>query len=218
MLSASGAARVYAYDLKRIATVEQVNAIIAQLQRVLPGEWPQISKLDDLSARYRIEYCAPADARATRLPARSVDFVCSTSTLEHVPCIEIRAILAECGRIASDHALLSFIVDYHDHYRSADPSITHFNFYRFSEAEWVHFNPPGQYQNRMRHCDYLRIFAECGFEIIEGRRVTPPWAAEELARTAVCHTFRAYTVEDLMTTSGFFLMRSAVPLIDTIGK
>ena len=50
-----------------------------------------IASLEELEARFGIRYLAPRDARATALPAGSVDFVSSTSTLEHVPARGARA-------------------------------------------------------------------------------------------------------------------------------
>jgi hypothetical protein len=129
LLSAAGAREVFAYDIKPIATVEQVNHVIRQLrERALPGEWREIENLGDLVPCYRIRYCAPGDAGNTGLPARSIDFFCSTSTLEHIAIADIERILAECTRIATPHAVWSHIIDYHDHYASADPSITRFKF------------------------------------------------------------------------------------------
>jgi tRNA A58 N-methylase Trm61 len=102
LLSAAGAEEVLAYDIKRIATVEQVNHAIRQLRAHHGDDWPEIDNLgDSLQRLYRIRYCAPADARDTRLPPQSVDFICSTSTLEHIAPKDIRAILMECRRIAS---------------------------------------------------------------------------------------------------------------------
>ena len=53
-----------------------------------------------------IEYLAPVDARATGLPAGSMDVVTSNSTLEHVPQDEISPLLAECRRLLRPGGLL----------------------------------------------------------------------------------------------------------------
>ncbi len=204
LLSAAGAEEVLAYDIARIATVEQVNHAIRQL-RVRPGyDWPEIDNLgDSLQRLYRIRYCAPADARDTRLPPQSVDFICSTSTLEHIAPKDIQAILVECRRIASPRAVMSFIVDYHDHYASADPTITRANFYRYSEADWRFYNPANHFQNRLRHSDYLRLFH--GMEAIDVRAVIP----QQPTRLPRMHPrFSRYSYEDLQALNGFFCLRA----------
>lgn len=202
LLSHTGAARVYAYDIDRLATVEQINNVIAQLRVLIPGEWPAISSLDDLSTLYRIDYHAPADARQTGLPDGSVDFIYSTSTLEHIAPDDIHAILTECKRISSSTAMMSFIIDYHDHYASFDRRITPWNFYRYSDTAWRKFNPGQHFQNRLRHCDHQNIFADLGLSAMIDKRVL--FTDEP---TAVCETFSHYAHEDLVAKNGLFLLR-----------
>ena len=198
LLSNAGASEVLALDLQRLGTVEQVNHVIRQLRERLSGEWPEITDLDsDLTAKYRIRYLAPADARSTLLPPGSVDFICSTSTLEHIPPEDIAAIIRECSRVLSPNGVMSHIIDYHDHYATADPSISRFNFYRYSERAWRIFNPPMHYQNRLRHTDYVRLFH--GFEI-EERAIIP----DELVDVPLAREFQRYTQDDLRAKNGFF--------------
>jgi hypothetical protein len=196
LLSHAGAARVYAFDLHRLATVEQVNAVIEQLRGLLPGEWPLLSRMDDLDA-YRIDYRAPGDARRTGLG--HVDFICSTSTLEHIPRDDLRAIHAECARLSP--SLASHIVDYHDHYASFDRQIGRTNFYRYSERAWRKWNPDKHYQNRLRHGDQMALLAEAGFKVVSERRVV-----EDMRHPPLAETFRRYSAEDLATMNAFITL------------
>jgi SAM-dependent methyltransferase len=217
LLSAAGAGQVLVYDLKPLATVEQVNDAIRQLREqgietCNAVAWPQVDNLAvDLTARYRIEYRAPGDARHSGLADQSVSLVYSTSTLEHIPPREIRQILLECRRILKHDGIISFVIDYHDHYFSADPDITRFNFLRYEDRAWKWFNPPNHFQNRLRHSDYERIFAECGLAPIEARHVIPPGSIEELKQVPVAASFRRYSLEDLAGRNGIFLLRACEP-------
>lgn len=206
LLSHAGAGRVHAYDLARLATAEQINHVIEQLRGLLPGDWPAIRSLDDLDRLYRIAYRAPADVRATGLPDRSVDFACSTATMEHIPEAEIRAILIECARICTPHARLSFIIDYHDHYGRADRNISLWNFYRYSNLQWRKFNPGNHYQNRLRHSDHEKIMTNLGFRICAAERVIPDWSEAHLARVPICQDFAHYSRSDLLTAKGKFAL------------
>lgn len=206
LMSRAGASKVYAFDLSRLATAEQVNGIVGQLARLVPGDWPSVGSLDELPHAYNFEYRAPADARSTGLPDQSVDFICSTATNEHIPEGDLRAIMKECRRIASPDARISLIIDYHDHYGTADGKITRWNFYRFQDAEWRKYNPSNHYQNRLRHGDHERMFRELGFDVIESERIIPDWAERELAQVPVCSRFQHYSREDLLTASGRFLL------------
>jgi SAM-dependent methyltransferase len=186
--------------------------MIRQLATRMPGAWPQVSSFADLDAKYRIAYRAPADARSTGLPDESVNFIYSTSTLEHIPGADIAKILSECTRIAAPDARLSFIIDYHDHYGTADRSITRWNFYRYTDRQWRKYNPGDHYQNRLRHSDHEKLFANVGLQTISARRIVQPWAEEELARTPVCDEFQ-YSREDLATTNGYFVLAPAAPRV-----
>ena len=174
------------------------------------GDWPEIENIDaDLMRYYRINSRSPDDARDTKLPAGSIDFVCSTSTLEHICRDDIVAVLAECQRICSRAALMSFIIDYHDHYASADPSITRFNFYRYPQSTWAWFNPPNHFQNRMRHCDYEQLFDNCGLAAREKRSIIPPHSERSLHDVPLSAEFSRYSLEDLAALNGFFLLETS---------
>jgi Methyltransferase domain len=216
LLSAAGARQIFAFDIERLATLEQINHVIRQL-RVLdipcPGqEWREIENIEvDLMRYYRIHYLAPCDVRHTTLPPGSVDFVCSTSTLEHIARADIVSIVIECRRLCSPSALMSFVIDYHDHYSTSDRAITRFNFYRYSESNWRWFNPPNHFQNRMRHSDYEELFDSCGLIALERRAVIPPYNEKELQGIRLSSEFVQYSTADLAALNGFFLL-SAHPM------
>jgi len=207
LLSNAGADEVLAYDLSRIATVDLVNRVISQLRERIPGQWHPVTDLDEaLWREYRIRYLAPADARHIEQASGSVDFFCSTSTLEHIPPHDIAAIIAEFRRTASSKALFSFIVDYHDHYCNADRGITRINFYKYSDVAWRFLNPSNHYQNRLRHSDYERIFADCGLVSQESRPIVQGISVDNVR---LARRFRHYHAQDLMALKGFFTLRAS---------
>jgi hypothetical protein len=115
-------------DLSRWVRPGFVNGAIRHLQqeppegavrtpRALLPEGPDFDR--DLERAYGIRYLAPADARDTRLPAGSIDLVATTSTLEHVPLPDLRAILKETRRLCHDRSVVSHVVDYSDHFATA---------------------------------------------------------------------------------------------------
>jgi SAM-dependent methyltransferase len=207
MMSAAGASEVIAIDLARLATVERVNHVVRQLRQLqVPGQWAEVTDLGrDLEQRYRIRYLAPADARATGLPADSTDFIYSTSTLEHVDARDIASILRECRRVATRNGLISLAIDYKDHYAGFDRKISKANFYRYNDRQWAKYNPRYHFQNRLRHCDYERMFAELGLPIIAGSR-HERGQADELQRVRLAPRFLRYAPEDLLTFNGRFLL------------
>jgi hypothetical protein len=107
--------------------------------------------------------------------------VTSTNTLEHVPEPEIRAILRELRRVLAADGICSFAVDYHDHCADADPSLH------------VH--------------DYVRLFAEAGFEVqvTDVHRVPLPAGLVPAAR------FGRSAPDDLAAVYGWFVLRRPAP-------
>lgn len=197
------APKIYTYDIDRIATVERVNHVIKQLASRLPGAWPLIDNLEkDLIHKYRVFYRAPADASRTGLAPNSIGFVCSTSVLEHIPISDINEILREAIRISSATARMSHIIGYSDHYSHSDPSISHFNFYRYGDFPWSLFNPHNHFQNRLRHCDFERIFENLSLSILINQRASYNSALPE----RMAERFKQYAKEDLLTYDGHFVL------------
>jgi len=191
-------------------TVARLNALSSELDlHVLP---PFVVEADPLTAlnSYGIEYRAPVDASATGLAAGSIDCVTSTSTLEHIPAADIPAILAECRRLLRPGGLLTAWIDYKDHYASFDRSVGPYNFLRYSDAKWNRlYSPSMHYQNRLRHDDYVRLFEEAAFELVEVREIeaTP----EDLASLSTIEPhpmFRSYSDGQLAVRDGWFVARS----------
>ena len=58
-------------------------------------------------------------------------------------------------------------IDYSDHYARSDRRLSRFNFLKYDDAQWRPFNSGLQYVNRLRHSDYVRLFREAGFAILE---------------------------------------------------
>jgi SAM-dependent methyltransferase len=159
---------------------------------------PDVRTIAALAERFGIDYRAPLDARRTGLAAESVDFVSSTNTLEHVPEPDIGAILAECRRLMRPDGVLSCRIDMRDHYSYFDRSLTVYHFLGLSDRRWRLANSSLHYQNRLRRPDYLRLFAEAGFEVVLENAVGPtPADLELLSRQELASRFRSYSLEDL---------------------
>ena len=134
------------------------------------AECRRFDGIEAKAACFGISYRAPCDACATGLDDSSVDCVTSTSTFEHVPAEDIGPILAECHRILRPGGVASFIIDYGDHYAYFDRSLTRYNFLGYSERHWRLYNSALQYQNRLRHSEYVALVRRSGFDIVTRRR------------------------------------------------
>jgi SAM-dependent methyltransferase len=205
-----GVERQMLLDLHPHARAELVNDSIRRLEAARPSfqeeagrplrslGMPDIKATDDLE-RLGLTYLAPRDARATGLPDRSVDFVSSTDTLEHVPPDHIASILSECRRLLKPNGVLSCRIDLEDHYFRFDRSLSRYNFLRYSDRTWGLVNSSLHYLNRLRYPDYVRLVEDAGFELVEERlsRASEEQLAE-LAGLELAERYRdGYTLEQL---------------------
>lgn len=180
-------------------------ARVPDLRGLRPG--PEL--LDALRAGLGIEYRAPADARATGLPAEAVDVVTSNSTLEHVPVDELGPLLSECRRILRPEGWMCMRVDYEDHYGYFDPRVSPYQFLYYSDREWAKYSPALHYQNRLRHSDYLRVFEALGLEVVEQRRLmADARTLDQLDRSRLDARFRDCDPSDLSVRKCTFLLRA----------
>jgi SAM-dependent methyltransferase len=153
----------------------------------------------ELEKRFGIRYLAPRDARDSGLSAKSFDFASSTFTLEHIPRADIAAIMIETSRLLRPGGVLSSSVDMQDHYSFFDPSISVYNFLKFSDQTWRLVNSPLHFQNRLRARDYRELCEEAGFTLVDEEVDVPD--AERVAQLKalrIAPRFRAtYTDEEL---------------------
>lgn len=205
-----GVGRQLLADIRPNLRLELVNDSIARLERLRPELEEEaglpleplgaggLRSIAELETRFGITYHAPMDARATGLPAGSVDFVSSTNVLEHIPEGDVGPILAECRRLLRSGGVLSCRIDLKDHYSYFDKSISAYNFLKFGDDRWRLANSSLHYQNRLRASDYRRLLDEAGFEIVVDEPLEPtPADLELLAAFPLAPRFRDRALEDL---------------------
>jgi len=207
--SAHGVHRFITVDIERLAKLALVRSNATIISRLGGISVPDLTSLDDLERSWRIDYRAPADARATGLPADSIDCAVSVETLEHIPKEDIAAILKELRRIVRPGGLIIMQIDYGDHFKGFAPSISSFNFLTYSEEEWAPFQSRFQYVNRLRHSQYLQLFREAGFELLSDQPDRRPPERQILQQLAPC--FAGFSEEDLFTLGSLIVCRSPNP-------
>jgi hypothetical protein len=214
-----GVGRQVLVDIRPSARIELVNDSLSGLGRLrseleveagreLAPLGGPIGALGELEPRFGIRYLAPCDARATGLPAGSIEFASSTDTCEHIPGPDLGAIFHETRRLLSPGGAFSCRIDLQDHYAYFDPSLSRYNFLRFSDRAWSLVNSPLHHQNRLRSPDYLRLVRDAGFELVVERPSGP--SAEgvaELRALPLAERFRGYSEEELGVTVLSFVAR-----------
>lgn len=212
--STFGYPRVLALDVVNHVRAELLNAIISYMVEdgLLPAGRPPIGGSPDeiarhLASEYNITLMAPRDSRDTGLDEASVNCVFSQEAFEHIAPGLLPEIMAETRRIMTDDGVASIYINYGDHYSGVDKSITAYNFLKYSDSEWKKYNPRLHYVNRLRHVDYIRIFENTGFDIVDAAVRVPEGGESILSGIELADEFRTkYTFEELLPTGACFTL------------
>lgn len=218
--SALGVGRQMLVDVRALVRADLVCHTLRQLEAF--GERLSLPRLPrsaqvrqrtlraDLLRDFGVRYIAPCDARATGIPTGSIDCITSTRTMQHIPRDDIRAILLECRRILKHDGVMSLMINYQDHYAYSDASISVYNFFKFSDAVWSLVNPSLHFQNRLRHRDYLALFRDAGFDVVEQIKAEPSDPdVVAIRKLRLARRFVAYSVSELATPGAHILLRKA---------
>ncbi len=197
-------------DLRPVLRIELVNDTLRkfydwheQLQAAaeMPLRRPSadpVADLAELESRFGIRYEAPCDATMTGLPDASVDLVTSTWTLEHIPPAEIVGILQEMRRLLTPDGIVSCLVDLKDHFSYFEPSLSPYNFLRFSDRAFSLVNPRLQWQSRLRAPEYRALAEAAGFEmLLEIDEPGLPEHVSALRELRLAPRFERFSLEEL---------------------
>ncbi|MCM1090328.1 MAG: methyltransferase domain-containing protein [Butyrivibrio sp.] len=214
--STLGYGRIIALDVSEHVKPEIINKTISYISEThLSGSAPQLvnekNLRDVLWDSYRIALKVPCDSTQTGLEDQSVDFIYSHNVFEHIPPELIPQIMDECYRVLKDDGIISFLIDYSDHYITFDKSITPYNFLRYDDKQWRKYNPPLHYVNRLRHSDFVHMFRQAGFEIVEETPNRPQNWENMVKNFPFADSFRErYSMETLSITSARFVLKKSV--------
>jgi hypothetical protein len=137
-----------------------------------------------------------ADARNTKIPDRSIDIVFSTQVLEHINAEVLTSLFSEFKSIAANDAVMIHYIGLIDQFSSFDKSITPYNFYKYSDAQWHFFNNPIISQSRLRLPDFRNLLKQTGWNLVEENNL--PGSLEEIKKVKLDSKFQKYAVEDLL--------------------
>jgi SAM-dependent methyltransferase len=179
---------------------ERLALPLAEIRQRYDATLPHVHSLAELLKACRIEYRCPGDARQTGLADESVDFVCSSNVLEHVPPDVLRAIHEESLRILKPGGVAIHRFNPADHFSFVDKSITSVNFLRYSPEQWRWYGGSGlAYHNRLRCVQYEDMVKRVGFSVVASRVRMDQDALTALRKGEVpLHTdFRQFAPEEL---------------------
>ena len=145
-----------------------------------------------------IDYLSPCDARRLSQPGNSVDLIVSNNVLEHIPPQIIEEIFREFHRVLRPGGMMAHTIDNCDHWTYGDRSISCVNFLQFEDDEWkrLQYNPI-DFQNRLRHFEYLKMFADAGFTVTHDLSLFEESLLAALAEMSICERYRSVPHKEL---------------------
>lgn len=198
-----GVGHVTCVDVTRLAKLDLIQHAANHMAGKLMMSPPKFKTWADLEA-FGISYLAPHTLQTAALPAASVDCFFSVDTLEHIPRAPLADVLTEGKRILKPDGLCLHFVDYSDHYARGGV-LSRFNFLKFTTAEWDQYNSRFHYVNRMRHSEFLALFAGRGFDVSEATPDVEPVQDDIVATLAP--EFLAFARDDLFTIRAKIIAR-----------
>jgi SAM-dependent methyltransferase len=189
-------------DIDKMIDFNLLNFAKNQLQKKikLSPKLKDIKNLKDLQNFLNIKYYAPINIIDLN-EKKKFDAIISTNVIEHISKKHFEIILEKFRKIVKKHGILSFVIDYSDHYSHTDKNISSTNFLKYSELEFKKYNTPLLFQNRLRHYDYIDIFKNKKFKIL--KIVKGPKGD---IQNTVSDEFKK-NHQDLFVTWGYFLLK-----------
>lgn len=109
----------------------------------------------------KVIYNCPCDAANLPFGDATIDLVLSHAVLEHVT--NLPKVISEMARVLKPRGYVSCHIDLRDHRDFNTP----LDFLRYPPALWNIINYKGSHGNRIRFCEYLRLFHRAGFEVVD---------------------------------------------------
>ena len=177
----------------------------AQIRRLL--QFSDAGTLQDLHERLNMEYVVPFDPGD--VPSGSIDIIISRTVLEHIKPHTLVGLLREFRRILCPEGLMCHVIDMSDHFEHRDKSIPRVNFLKFGELAWALTGLNTQnYQNRLRHFEYLGMFQDTGFELVDEIAEPDPDAVTALKTMCICKRYSDMPHDELAILTSFVLVRN----------
>jgi len=127
-----------------------------------------VSTLDDLyrllGFRYILDNCGLLES----LPRNTFRVVISAGVMEHIPSATASQFVSNMASLLVEGGLGIHSINIADHLYNYDPLASPKQYLTYSERQWkAWYQNDVQYINRIQRSDWLRLFAQAGFSLVE---------------------------------------------------
>ena len=213
-----GARRVILTDLQRYMDDGTFRAArdylmmnaprVAENLEISPARIAAILNGSTTQADLAFDYIVPFDPGRLEL-LDLVDVISSRAVLEHVPQADLCALLPLWARLLSHEGVMMHAIDMSDHFEHGDKSISRINYLRFSRVSWRLINAVGDHQNRLRHSDFMAMFAAAGLHVLALETRTDPQALDDAAQLELASPFNRMAPDDIAILTSYVILEPA---------
>ncbi len=132
------------------------------------------------------------------LEDNSLDFIFSTSVLEHID--DVKELLSECYNKLKPNGYFLAFVDVGDHFQKYP-----FNMLKYKRKTWNNYLNPPSNLNRLRTLDYENFFTEIGFKPVKKKILTQNREEFFKIKDNIDAEFKKYPVEELVVLSVLYI-------------
>lgn len=198
-------------------TCKQLISHSGEISMKLELEIPDVkNKLTELASipmklalpKMNCNYLAPYDLLDNNIPAYSVDMVTSRAVLEHIPPTILNNIFKEFYRLLRKGGAMCHIIDNSDHWEHNDKTISRLNFLKYSQGvfNFISSMNPLDYQNRLRHSEYIRMNKTAGFKIIKDESLPDKKALDDLDLLTIHPDYASFSKDDLAILTSYMVV------------
>jgi hypothetical protein len=221
MYRLAGCDHVTMTDVHRLVQPANVRAAVAFLRarklsimRDLPVSEEDFEKvlgvelkgsLDDMLASLGLKYHM---ARNGWRGVQPVDIIFSHTTLEHIEPTLLKKIFTDARHLLRPDGVMCHGVDHTDHRANRDRKLSRIDFLRYSDNVWKMLCvDPQDYTNRLRHSDYVDLFAETRYEILHAETGENERMAVDAGTLPLWGRFATMDLSDLANAWTCFIVR-----------
>ncbi len=131
-------------------------------------ELTSANNFEDLYSILRAEFVINPLGKLNVFESGSFDLIVSSDVLEHINREEMKEFISDSYGLLKRGGICIHKIDIRDHFYYFDNKVSPKNYLRYSPKIWKrYFESRVQYFNRIQRSEWLNVFRESGFEIIE---------------------------------------------------
>ncbi|MCU0328574.1 MAG: hypothetical protein MUE53_06245 [Chitinophagales bacterium] len=167
---------------------------IALLKKIILNYDTQ--SFEEILESIHIVYLVQETGIIEEIKENSIDLIVSNNTLEHISEEELKNLFLQFSLwLKHEKGVMSHFIDMTDHFSHFDTSISALNFLKYSPNQWAWIDNSIQPQNRLRLDDYISIFQDQKFILLE---VNNQQMEKAMYETQKIHSSFAHKSEEIL--------------------